>query len=176
MRSPLPIKSRPRSVVSGPLRSASPNWLVGCAVLLLNIIPALAAEPNLANSPPDAGKKPRREIYVPFEDLNLLLEGQTERIFLTRSQYEELLSKAGPIRETIPPLAAAILSADYQVTIAQERALFTGELVAEVVREGLHALPLQLKGVGLLSATVEGQPVPMARDANGPWHLLLDGK
>ena len=43
-----------------------------------------------------------REIFVPFKDLNILLENQPRRVLLSRQQYDELLKKAkitpGPAR------------------------------------------------------------------------------
>ena len=38
--------------------------------------------------------KPLREIFVPFEDLNVILESQTQRVFLTRQEYDALVEKA----------------------------------------------------------------------------------
>ena len=35
---------------------------------------------------------PVREIYVPFEDFNVLLESQTRHVFMTRKQYQELVN------------------------------------------------------------------------------------
>ncbi len=122
------------------------------------------------------GETKQREIFVPLEDLNELLKGQTERIFLTREEYQELVAKARPEREVRPPLETTLLSAEYEIAIAEERAVFQGRLRAEVLTEGIHALPLELSGVGLRSATSGGEPVAIARDAEGRLQLILEGQ
>lgn len=35
-----------------------------------------------------------RELYIPFEQLNILLENQPRRVLLSRQEYEELLTQA----------------------------------------------------------------------------------
>ncbi len=54
-----------------------------------------------------------REIFVPFKDLNILLENQPRRVLLSRQQYDELVKKAkiAPARHV--PQAAVLTAADY---------------------------------------------------------------
>ncbi|MCO6455903.1 MAG: hypothetical protein J5I93_11450, partial [Pirellulaceae bacterium] len=160
------------------LRKSSPiaaraTWL---PLLLLLLLLASAWLPfgRLAAAEPLTESKWRREIYVPFDELNLLLEGQNQRVFLTREQYEQLLAKASPAEKVIPPWEAAVLSAEYDVSVENDRAVFRGELIVEGLRDGLHAVPLQLRGVGLRSASVDGQAAKLARDEQGQVQLLLD--
>ncbi len=47
-----------------------------------------------AQDPKPAAKPLVREIFVPFEDLSLILENDAQRVFLTSKEYAELIAKA----------------------------------------------------------------------------------
>ena len=84
---------------------------------------------------------PVREIFVPFADLDLLLAGQAERVFVSREEYRDLLAKAKPEQpRTAPPRKAVLLSADYSVEMAGERVFVRGTLELELLEPGLHRL------------------------------------
>jgi hypothetical protein len=95
-------------------------------------------------------------VYVPAEDLPVLLESSPQRVFLTRQEYADLQTKAKKTPPKTPaPQGAVLLSAAYSGTIENERARITGTLAVEVLEDGLHALPLELGGVGVRAATWE---------------------
>jgi hypothetical protein len=128
---------------------------------------------------PVRGDKPQplvREIYVPFADLSVLLENQPQRVFLPRDQYEELLKKAKKAAEVRAPQAAMIAAADYVATIQDERAQIAGTLSIDVLEDGLHGLPLDLSGVGLRRASLDGQAASIGREADGRLTLFVQGK
>ena len=56
----------------------------GIVILLIAMVSLLPTITNAAEPP----IKPIREIFVPFDDLNVLLRGDTERAFLTRDEYD----------------------------------------------------------------------------------------
>ncbi len=57
-------------------------------------------------------KKPMvREIFVPYTELETLLESQARRVYLTRKEYAELLKEAVKQAPNEPPHAASIVSA-----------------------------------------------------------------
>jgi hypothetical protein len=117
-----------------------------------------------------------REIFVPFADLNVLLENQPQRVLLTRDQYEELLKKAKKAPETLAPQPAMVAAADYVGTIQDERAQFTGTLSVDMLEDGLHALPLDVSGVGLRRATLDAKGASIGRAADGKLTLFVEGK
>ncbi|HUG71299.1 MAG TPA: hypothetical protein VMM76_26345, partial [Pirellulaceae bacterium] len=127
---------------------------------------AAAAEPN---------HKPTREIFVPFDDLNVLLQGDAERALLTREEYEALIAKAKQTPIEHAPHQVLLLSADYDTTIQQERAAIRGKLWIEVLEPGLHAIPLELNGVGIRSAVLDGKPASLGRNQQGQVILFVDG-
>ncbi|MFH1921372.1 MAG: hypothetical protein ABIP48_16025, partial [Planctomycetota bacterium] len=117
-----------------------------------------------------------REIFVPFEELDVLLEDQPERVLLSREEYEELLVKAKVVPESRAPLAAVLLSADYVATVEPDRALVTGTLGIEVLEEGLHAVSLDISGVGLRRAALDAKPAAIGQAENGSLTLFVEGE
>ena len=101
----------PRRSVGTRVKVALPYFL---AIFLF--IPALQAA-----EPPKAERAPR-EIFVPFNDLNVLLEQQPSRVLLSREEYDELLKKAKKTPAEHAPHEALIVSADYNAKLTQQRA------------------------------------------------------
>ena len=116
-----------------------------------------------------------REIFVPFEDLEALLEGQPRRVLLPRAEYEELLKKAVKDPERKAPLSVTLIGADYTVTAEEDRARLTGKLAVDVLEDGLFTVPLDLAGVGLRRATLDGKDAPIGRDDSGKLTLFVEG-
>ncbi len=137
---------------------------------------AVLCIPN-ASSVADEQSPPARErsIFVPFSDLHVLLQQQPKRVLLGREEYEDLLKKAKKTPETHAPQAALIVSADYAVTAASQRAEIRGVLAIDVLEDGLHALPLDLGSVGLENATLDKQNASIGRDAAGRLVLFVAG-
>ena len=98
---------------------------------------------------------PAREIYVPFEDFNVLLESQTRHVFMTRKQYQELVRRAAVAPAKQAPVGTSILSANYQAIIEPGRARVLGKLQLEVLAGGVQTIPLEISGVGVLSAILD---------------------
>jgi hypothetical protein len=128
--------------------------------------PATAAPPN---------NQQIREIFVPFDDLNVLLQGDAERVFLTRDEYEDLLAKAKQATVEHAPHKSLLLAADYNTTIKDERASIHGTLWMEILEPGLHAISLELNGVGIRRATLNGEPALLGRDTTGKIVVFVDG-
>ena len=102
---------------------------------------------------------------MPFKDLNILLEDQPRRVLLSREQYAELVKKAKLTPARQAPQAAVLTAADYAGESDGQRVRITGTLAIDVLEEGLQALPLDLGGVGLLSATLDARDAPIGRAA-----------
>ena len=116
-----------------------------------------------------------RELFVPFEDVQVILEAPGRRMFLTREQYEDLLAKASRPGQEPAPYPATWLLADYNATVEQDRVRITGRIQLEVAEKGLQAIPIQIGEIGLLSATVDGRAAAIGRPyKDGPWMLLVD--
>ena len=121
-------------------------------------------------------EQPIREIFVPFEDLNVILESQAQRVFLTRQEFDALLEKAKTKPQTNVPHKLALVAAQYEGTLEEGRALVTGNLTIEVLDDGLFALPLDLAGVGIRSAVLDDKPAALTRNEHQQPVLLVQGK
>lgn len=115
-----------------------------------------------------AEEKPTREIFVPFDDLNVLLENQPRRVFLTRSSYEELKREAKQTPPQSVPRNYALVAADYEGEITPGRAELRGTIKVEVLGPGLYAVPLDLSGVGIRTAMLDGAAAPLGREGGKP--------
>ncbi len=139
------------------------------------------AQPNMAPNnqaaPPakPAATKPLREIFVPFDDLQVILESDKNRVFLTRVEYEQLLKVVEAKAAKQGPVNVVMLQAAYSGKIDDGRAQITGKLEFEVLQDGWQIVPLQLGYVGVKSATLDGKPASIARDARGHVRLFVNG-
>lgn len=146
----------------------------GCALLLAcwTMLAGFAVLDVRGAEPP----RRVREIFVPFDALDVLLEGQPQRVLLSREEYEQLWLKARKRPDTPAPLPALVASAEYVVAVADGRALMTGTLAVDVLVDGLHALALELSGVGLRRAALDGKGAAVGRGPDGRLALFVQGK
>lgn len=162
-----------RSLLTVAMRARHADLLLLLAGLLLVACPqhGLAAEPLTATG------RPVREIFVPVADLDVLIGGDAQRVFVTREEYQDLLSRARlPEPETPAPREVVVLAADYQVVLAGERAVIQGRLQLEVLEPGLHVVSIPLEGVGLQTATLDGGSAVLGRDQAGMPQLFVEGR
>lgn len=147
----------------------------GLKLLTLAYVCCVHTTPSAAQ-PPAVVPPTERELFVPFEDLNILLGGDTRRVFMTRAEYADLLNKAKRAPEERLPQETAILSAEYEAVLEVARASLAGRLHIEVFGEGLHTVPLALSGVGIRSATLDDQPAALIEEAGGAVLLVVEGR
>jgi len=127
------------------------------------------AKPSNDNSP----KEFQRQIFVPFESLDVLLQGNSNRVLLTRDEYDDLLKSAKTREIKRAPLDSAIVSAKYSGEVSEGVAIIKGELIVESLNEGLVQIPLPFSGVAIRSAMVGGdQPAKLWRSPQGQIALL----
>ena len=107
---------------------------------LVMLVFAAVARADVQPAPP-ADADVVRELYVPFDDLNVVLENAPQRVMLSRQQYDELLKLAKARPDDPAPRQAAILSADYDAKGEDGRVVLHGKLLVEVLQAGWHASP-----------------------------------
>ena len=129
------------------------------AIVILLVAGAALAQPKSAAKP--ATPQPIREIFVPFEDLNVILENDKHRVFLTREEYEALIEQAKSKPEVPAPYKVVLLGAQYEGELEDGRAVIHGTITLEVLEDGLFAYPLDIGGVGIRSATLDGKPAAL---------------
>ncbi|MDZ7619453.1 MAG: hypothetical protein U1E05_20835, partial [Patescibacteria group bacterium] len=147
--------------------------LAAAAFLAIAISSAVFAAEPAGGSPAEPDKV--RTLFVPFEDLRVLLEAGPRRVMLDREQYEALLAKSRREEELAPPTAVALTAAEYEGTLQPGRAQLTGTLHLEVMAKGLHAVPLDLASVGLRGAELDGKPATLGQGTDGVVRLFIEG-
>ncbi len=137
-------------------------------LILLALVSWVTGVTAQAPKPP-ATKPLVRELFVPFDDLQVLLEGNVERVFLSKPDYEELLAKAKQQpAEVKGPWWTNVAKADYQIKLAEGRATIDAALEVELVTDDLLAVALKMSGVGLRSAQWDDTPAAIGRSQIGP--------
>ena len=124
-----------------------------------------------------AAGEPRavRELYIPAEDLERVLEAAGDRVFLTRQEYDALRQQAQQSPDEPAPESRTVVRADYEATVAEGRASFVGTLVIQIGADGLQAVPLDLGHVGVKRATLDGQPAAIG-SLDGCTTLFVSGR
>src|SRR5690606_13548202 len=139
-------------------------------LLVFALGPAQAHEPSGARM----AVEPARELYVPFEDLHVVLEGGPKRVMLTREEYDALLAKARRATPEASAVQAVVRSAAYEAHVAEGRATITGAFTIETLAPGLHALPLDLGGVAMRSAKLGESDAALGMSADGQLMLFVE--
>ncbi|GAB6166585.1 hypothetical protein JCM19992_25850 [Thermostilla marina] len=117
-----------------------------------------------------------REIYVPYEDLNVLLQQAPRRVLVDREEYARLLKAAKVEDDTdLPPVAGAALSAEHRIQVVDGRVLLRSSIVFEALKDELQAVQFGIDGVGLIAATIDGKPLPVARPDPGRLIAFVEG-
>jgi hypothetical protein len=152
---------------------------LGVGTLSLRTVAAMAIAvlcvANARCAAQEASLPRERAIYVPFSDLHVILQQQPKRVMLSREEYEDLLKKAKITPETHSPQSALIVSANYDVVAVSQRAEIHATLAIDVLESGLHALPLDLGGIGLQTATLDKHDASLGFDPAGRLVLFVQG-
>ncbi len=120
-------------------------------------------------------QKPLRELFVPFEELDVLLGNDTRRVYMTRGEYEDLLEKANIKKNQAAPEKAVLLVANYQIEIGEGRATIHGDLQLDVLADGVQVLVLPFSGVGVRVASLDDTPASLAKNDQGQTLLFVEG-
>ena len=96
-------------------------------------------------------------------------------MLLSRAEYDSLLDKALKEPEEHAPRSVILAAAEYVITIEQSRAAIVGRITVEVLNDGLHTVGLDVSGVGLRAATLDGHGAPIGRAKDGDLELFVQG-
>ncbi|MCL6501268.1 MAG: hypothetical protein K6T86_01200 [Pirellulales bacterium] len=116
-----------------------------------------------------------REIFVPFEDLNVVLQQGPRRVYLAREEYEDLLARAARAAQVHSQQPAAIVEAVYDALVETGRARIRGSLVVDVPSPGLQTVELDLSGLAVRSCRLDGAGAPLGLDSEGRHRLFVTG-
>ena len=147
------------------------------ATLLILCSPVLFASLATAQtiSQPNANEI-KRKLFVPMDALEVLLDGNSNRVMLTKSEYATLLKSAETRKIERAPVDSAILLANFNGRVMQDVAVITGTMVVESLNDGFIQIPLAMSGVAIREASLDGKPANLWRKPNGETVLLVSGK
>ncbi len=92
-------------MVKGLQKRSTIKWPCRMLLILLAALTSPFTAPFTAAAGRPQPPQRVREIFVPFDDLNVILESDVRRVFLTRDQYEQLLKQVRTSPDEKPPLA-----------------------------------------------------------------------
>ena len=180
---PAPRRRLPLQPVQG-LRRANVRRAflpVFLAFIVFAVSPlALFAEPQTPAPTPDTPEHfHNRVVYVPYGQLDRIFGKKRKGILMKYDRYLELWkiaeSRKPKEKPTQPPIAATVLSTDYQGQVADETASFDATIKIRVAGEEPVSCPFEFGGVGLSSVTVDGQGASLFSGPRGQPNLILEG-
>ena len=124
---------------------------------------------------PDVLSAPRR-VYVPMEDLDVVLNRDKRGVLLSNAQFLELSQRAKQNAQEAARLPAKIVltGAQYDARPTGERLLVTARITFMQFEEGWQMLPLSFQGLSVEKATIDGEPARLGRAGeNGQTVLQL---
>lgn len=153
-----------------------PGWFAGLLLAafawMLGIVPALAQPVDLTTELSEA-----RRIFVPAEDLDVILERDHRGAMLTRKKFDELmtLAKANAAKAT-PQLPIVLTNSSYQARVVGDQLLLsvTAEMTQFVHDWQSVSFPMQRLAVE--KATLDGEPAMLGRNQDGAVSLLSSDK
>lgn len=144
-------------------------------LLLVTALLAIAATAVTAAQPPQAPPA-SREIYIPEEDLHLLLQSWPSATMISREEFTRLLDANAARDLNQPPQTTLLSSARHRLVVAENRAFWSCQARAEVLSEGQQALPLPTAGIVWTHLASKEQSLPASAEPNSAGvSLLLNG-
>ncbi|MHC4658092.1 MAG: hypothetical protein ACYS83_02795, partial [Planctomycetota bacterium] len=147
--------------------------LAGCLVY-----PAWGRGPEtteVVSAEPDGDLGP--DIYVPYQDLAVLIEPADKAMLMDRAEFEKLLAAAQANAEGTDSLELGqVRHAEYSATISGEELLLTGKLEVVSASEGPVAVPLGFAQIGLTRVLLDDKPAPLGYDRRGRLTLVVNRK
>ena len=142
------------------IRSGS-KWTTGgllSACLLAILSSVVPAEETTA----------RRQVYVPIEDLNVLLERDPNGVLLKRDEFNRLQSLADKNAASTPNNpSTAVTRGEYSARVTDSSLVVSATLEIRQFAAGWHSVQLPFNGVTVESAQIGENPARIGRSEDG---------
>lgn len=125
---------------------------------------------------PEVVRTEIHKLYVPYRELQRIFEKEGDGVFLPYAEFRALWDKAHRVApdRTKPPVPFALRAATYDGEADGERLHLKGMLEIEVLQSGWQRVPLRFDGLGIETATLDGQPALLVPQKHG-YDLMLKG-
>lgn len=118
-----------------------------------------------------------RELFVPYEELDVVLEADPHRVFLQKEEYEALIEAAEEQPIELLPRDYVWTNSQSLVELLDSRVTVEHTVSFEILRDSTwFLLPLDLANIGLREAILDGAQASIVRTAEGGIGLLIRGK
>jgi len=178
--------TRPYAYVRRTLRAAIPKRRRAAAIIGLLTAYTLACsvaalggdtEEFLSAEPPKSAMSSQPHIYVPYEDLERLIDPEDKAMLMDRDEFEQLLAAARENAETADTLPLGqVTQAHYAADIEGEKLSLRGRLTVISLSAQPVAVPLGFANLGLNKLLLDGKPAPLGYDKQGKLTLILTRK
>jgi hypothetical protein len=140
--------------------------LLGCQAVLQAQAPA---QPAGADEP--AG----RRVYVPVEDLDVVLEHDKQGVILSRAEFLRLAADANKNLAETPqsPHKIVVSGAQYTARIQDDQLILSAVIQLDQLARGWHLVTLPYRGLAVESATLDDKPARIGRGAADGRPLVL---
>ena len=105
-----------------------------------------------------------RQLYVPIDELESVLEQDPQSVLMSRDEFQELLQAARKNTTRWPDVAEPIVvtGAEYKATVADEHLQIQATIQFTQVADGWQTLRLPFERVSVEKATLNGKPARLA--------------
>lgn len=120
--------------------------------------------------------EPRRRVYVPIEDLDVVIERDQRGVLLDKAEFEKLqsLAEAEAEKRPKPPAAAfAWTKAAYQARAVDDQLVLTLRAELEQFAPGWQQIVVPMTRVALENAKLDGEPALIGRGEQGALVFFL---
>ena len=110
-------------------------------------------------------KKNNRRVFVPIEDLDVVLRGDRQGVLLPRQQFQQLRARAlkNQAATPQPPVPLVLSDVVYTARPSGDHLLIDAQVRFQQFTRGWQSLPLPLQGVSVERATLDGRPARVGR-------------
>ena len=134
------------------------------AWILVSLAAVLAVTGSVSGQVSRNQKRPRR-VFVPIEDLGVVIDRDRSGVMLERDRYDALRALAAKNEKTQPrsPAALVLREVVYTARPRGDHLLIDASVRLQQFARGWQSLQLPLRGVSVETALVDGKPARVAR-------------
>ncbi|MFN0056298.1 MAG: hypothetical protein ACKV0T_29480, partial [Planctomycetales bacterium] len=128
---------------------------------LFEFSPIAAAQSSGSPEPLD-----ERRVYLPVEELDVVIDRDQRGVVLSRAEYEKLTAAARASAERFPPASQAVVlsRADYAAEIVEGQLVLDANVDFDQLRPGWQAVELPFRHVAVERAALDGKPARLGRE------------
>jgi len=135
---------------------------------LLVFLPVFAIELCAQPAAPPGDDEPAgRRVYVPVEDLDVILEHDKRGVILPRAEFLKLAAEAKKNLDDTPqsPHKVVVAGAQYSVRVEEDQLVVSAVIELNQLARGWQMVTLPYRGLAVEGATLDDKPAKIGRSA-----------